>query len=303
MDACGQLDYFESPLPVKIGAKWYLTYVAYKDSPDISVINSKKDGAGQSCTIKGSYVDYVTSDSLFGPYNGPIRHLTLLAGDGDESVQQGICEYKGQRYLAYHLPYDSGLSDREGVKMTDSDTSTTPDHHRMVAVTKLDVLPDGTLRQIDPERDEGVGNPGVTHLVLDAFAPRREAAEFHVRLNAWEEKGLLGEYQMQMGDGGYLLFRKVDFGGGAATFHVEVSSEYAGARDSSLEIRLDNPAGELIGETKVELTEGRTNYQTLRVPVSANAKGIHDLYLIARGRGAAGQGRLFNITSFGFTKR
>jgi arabinoxylan arabinofuranohydrolase len=303
MDACGQLDYFESPLPVKIGAKWYLTYVAYKDSPDISVINSKKDGAGQSCTIKGSYVDYVTSDSLFGPYNGPIRHLTLLAGDGDESVQQGICEYKGQRYLAYHLPYDSGLSDREGVKMTDSDTSTTPDHHRMVAVTKLDVLPDGTLRQIDPGRDEGVGNPGVTHLVLDAFAPRREAAEFHVRLNAWEEKGLLGEYQMQMGDGGYLLFRKVDFGGGAATFHVEVSSEYAGARDSSLEIRLDNPAGELIGETKVELTEGRTNYQTLRVPVSANAKGIHDLYLIARGRGAAGQGRLFNITSFGFTKR
>jgi arabinoxylan arabinofuranohydrolase len=39
------------------------------------------------------------------------------------------------------------------------------------------------------------------------------------------------------------------------------------------------------------------------VPVSANAKGIHDLCLIARGRGAAGQRRLFNITSFGFTKR
>ena len=173
----------------------------------------------------------------------------------------------------------------------------------MVAVTKLDVLSDGTLRQIDPGRDEGAGTPGVTHLVLDAFAPRREAAEFHVRVNVSEEKGLSGEYQMQMGDGGYLLFRNVDFGGGAATFHVEVSSEYAGARDRSLEIRLDNPAGELIGETKVESTGGRTNYQMLTVPVSANAKGIHDLCLIARGRGAAGQTRLFNITSFGFTKR
>jgi hypothetical protein len=124
-----------------------------------------------------------------------------------------------------------------------------------------------------------------------------------VRVNVSEEKGLLGEYQMQMGDGGYLLFRNVDFGGGAATFHIEVSSEYAGARDSSLEIRLDNPAGELIGETKVEPTGGRTNYQTLKMPVSADAKGIHDLCLIARGHGAAAQTRLFNITSFGFTKR
>jgi hypothetical protein len=229
--------------------------------------------------------------------------LILSAGDADESTQQGICEYKGQRYLGYHIPYDSGLSDREGVKMTESDLSTTQDHHRMVAVTKLDLLPDGTLRQIDPGRDQGVGTPGVTHLLLDAFAPRREAAEFHVRVDVSEEKGLLGEYQMQMGDGGYLLFRNVDFRGGAATFHVEVSSEYAGARDTSLEIRLDNPAGELIGEAKVEPTGGRTNYRTLKVPVSPNAKGIHDLCLIARGHGAAGQTRLFNITSFGFTER
>jgi arabinoxylan arabinofuranohydrolase len=301
--ARGQQDYLESPLPVKIGAKWYLTYVAYNDSPDTSVTDSMKSEAEQSRTADERYLNYVTSDSLFGPYNGPIRHLILSAGAADESTQQGICEYKGQRYLGYHIPYDSGLSDREGLKMTESDLSTTQDHHRMVAVTKLDVLPDGTLRQIDPGRDEGVGTPGVTHLVLDAFAPRREAAEFHVRVNVSEEKGLLGEYQMQMGDGGYLLFRNVDFGSDASTFHVEVSSEYAGARDTSLEIRLDNPAGELIGMVKVEFTEGRTNYRTLSAPVSANAKGIHDLCLIARGRGAAGQRRLFNITSFGFTKR
>jgi arabinoxylan arabinofuranohydrolase len=302
-DACGQQDYLESPLPVKIGAKWYLTYVAYVDSPDTPVTDSKKPVDGQSCATNERYLNYVTSDSLFGPYNGPIRHLLLSAGDADESTQQGICEYKGQRYLAYHIPYDSGLSDKEGVNMTKSDVYSIQDHHRMIVVTKLDVLSDGTLRQIDPGRDEGAGTPGVTHLMLDAFAPRREAAEFHVRVNVSEEKGLSGEYQMQMGDGGDLLFRNVDFGSGAATFHVEVSSEYVGASDTSLEIRLDNPAGELIGEVKVEPTGGRTNYRTLTVPVSANAKGVHDLCLIARGHGIAGQTRLFNITSFGFTKR
>ena len=294
VDACGRLDYFESPMPVKIENKWYLTYVVYKDPASIAETRSHK---GQSCSPNGSYIDYVTSDSLFGPYKGPIRHLTVPAGDGDESVQQGICTYKGQRYLAYHIPYDSGRSDKEGVNTPDSD------HHRMVAVTKLEVLPDGGLQQIDPGRDEGVGTPGITHLVLDAYAPRREAAEFHVRLNAWEEKGLSGEYQLQMGDGGYLLFRNVDFADGAATFHVEVSSEYAESRDSILEIRLDNPAGELIGEAKIEPTGGRTNYRTVTIPVTANARGVHDLCLIARGHGTGGPGRLFNITSFGFTKR
>jgi arabinoxylan arabinofuranohydrolase len=303
VDACGRLDYFESPLPVKINNKWYLTYVSYKGLPGISATHSNKGRAEQACSPKGSYIDYVVSDSLFGPYRGPIRHLTLPAGDGDESVQQGVCTYKGQRYLAYHVPYDSGLSDKEGDDKPESYTSTKRDHHRMVAVTKLDVLPDGSLRQVDPGRDQGVGTPGVTRLILDAFAPRREAVEFHVRLNAWSEKGLSGEYQMQMGEGGYLLFRNVDFGKGAATFHVEVSSEYAGVQDSSLEVRLDNPAGELIGETKVEGTGGQTKYRTLSIPVSASAAGIHDLCLVARGHGTVGQGRLFNITSFGFTRR
>ena len=77
----------------------------------------------------------------------PLRYTNNLAGSKHRA------RHKGQRYLGYHIPYDSGLSDREGVKMTESDLSTTQDHHRMVAVTKLDLLPDGTLRQIDPGRD------------------------------------------------------------------------------------------------------------------------------------------------------
>ena len=103
--------------------------------------------------------------------------------------------------------------------------------------------------------------------------------------------------------GGDLLFHNVDSGSGAATFHIEFSSDYAGARHTSLEIRVDNPARELICEVKVEPTGCRTNYRTLTAPDSADAKGVHDPCLIARGHGAAGQTRLFNITSLWFTKR
>jgi arabinoxylan arabinofuranohydrolase len=286
-DACGNIDYFESPILFKAREKWYLTYVAYK-----------KD-KGPGCDPKGDYIDYVVSDSMFGPFNGPVRHLIYPTEDGDESVQQGICTYKGKTYIAYHVPYDNGAT---ASNVPESWNSTTHDHHRQVAVTLLTILPDGGLQPIYPGHDQGVGTPGVTHLTLDAFAPRREAVEFHVEMNAWGEKGLKGEYQMKMGDGGYLQYHDVDFGDGAATFHVEVSSENAALRNGLLEVRLDNPAGELIGEVKIADTGGRTNYRILTTNVLPSARGVHDLCLVARGEATTAQRRLFNITSFGFTR-
>ncbi len=290
-DACGSLDYFESPILFKTGKNWILTYVAYK--PD----------KGPDCVPKGSYVDYVVADNMFGPFNGPIRHLIYPAADGEESVQQGICSYKGKTYIAYHIPYDSGRPDSGNLKVPETWSSTATDHHRQVAVTALTILPDGSLQPIYPSRDQGVGTPGVTYLKLDAFAPRREAAEFHVRMNAWGERGLAGEYQMKMGDGGYLGFRNVDFEAGAGTFRVEASSENDTLKNGSLEIRLDNPAGELIGEVKIVSTGGRTQYRIFTTQVSRSAKGVHDLFLVARGQASVNQRRLFNLTSFGFARR
>jgi hypothetical protein len=62
-DACGRLDYLESPVIFEIGKKWYFTYVAYKEDK------------GPGCEPKGSYIDYTVADSMFGPFNGPIHHL------------------------------------------------------------------------------------------------------------------------------------------------------------------------------------------------------------------------------------
>jgi len=278
-DACGRLDYFESPVIFEIGKKWYFTYVAYKEDK------------GPGCEPKGSYVDYTVADSMFGPFDGPIHHLIYPFGDGDESIQQGVCSYKGKLFIAYHVPYDNGQFPG------------TEDHHRQVAVTTLTVLPDGTLQPIYPSRDQGVGTPGVSTLTLDAFAPRREAIEFHVRMNAWDEVGLKGEHQMMMGDGGYLQYNNVDFGEGAKSFHVEISSDNPTMRNGALEIHLDNPAGNLVGIILVESTGGRVSYRTLTTDVTSEARGIHNLCLVARGSAAPTEQRLFNVTSFGFTRR
>lgn len=276
-DACGNLGYFESPLLFKTGSKWYLTYVAYKDDK------------GPGCDAKGSYVEYAVSDSMFGPFDAPARNLIYPVAGGEESVQQGVCQYRGQWFLAYHLPY--------------YDVVPYGDHHRQVAVTSLTILPDGSLLPIHPEHDAGVGTAGVSRLTLDAFAPRREAAEFQIRANAEGEKGLSGEYQMKLKDGGYLQFHDVDFDRGAASFHMELSSENAALKDAVLELRLDNPAGRLVGSIKVESTGGKNAYRIVSGPVNASAIGIHDLCLVARGKGGDLQGHLFNITWFAFSKR
>ena len=276
-DACGNLGYFESPLLFKAGSKWYLTYIAYKDEK------------GPGCDEKGSYVEYAVSDSMFGPFDAPARNLVYPVGGGEESVQQGICEYRGQLILAYHVPY--------------GDVVPYGDHHRQVAITSLTILPDGSLLPIHPEHDPGVGTPGVTYLTLDAFAPRREAAEFQIRFNAEGEKGLSGEYQMKLKDGGYLRFHDVDFGAGAGAFRAELSSENTALKDAVLELRLDHPAGKLIGSIRAESTGGKNAYRIVSGAVGSAAIGVHDLCLVARGKGGDPQGHLFNITWFAFTRR
>ena len=271
-DSCGNLEYFESPLLFHAGPHWYFTYVAYKQNK------------GSGCDKKGSYVNYIIGDSMFGPFDGPVHHLVFPAGDGNESVQQGICSYKGQLYLAYHVPYENLANPR--------------DHHRQVSVTKLMIDSDGSLQAVYPDRDVGVGTPGVSRLTLDAFAPRREAAEFYALANVIGRKGISGEYQMKMGDGGYLLFRHMDFGHGASEFRAEIQSEDSNGGSNLLELHLDNPSGTLIG--KLEISNAVRQLTILSTPLSSEIDGVHDLYLVARGTATASDRRLFSLTWFAF---
>ncbi len=236
-------------------------------------------------------MEYATADNMFGPFDAPARHLVLPTAGGEESVQQGVCQYRGKWYLAYHLPYDY-------VAPYDDD------HHRQVAVTTFDFNPDGSLREVNPDRDHGAGTPGATSLLLDAFAPGREAAEFHLHTKAEAEPGLSGEYQMKMKDGGYMEYRRMDFGaGGAAEFNVEVSSEVNQLKEAKLEVRLDNPAGQLIASIPIAGGEGKTAYRVMSGKVTQGAAGVHDLCLVARGENGDAEGYLFNLTWFNIAKR
>ncbi|AEE97826.1 FIMAH domain-containing protein [Mahella australiensis] len=78
---------------------------------------------------------------------------------------------------------------------------------------------------------------------------------------------------------GWARYNDVDFQYGVLEFStsVAVSDGWAGGR---VEIRLDAPAGQLIGTMVVQSTGGFQNYQTQSISIEDTPTGVHDLYLV-----------------------
>jgi arabinoxylan arabinofuranohydrolase len=277
-NSCGGLEYFESPIMFKHNDLWYMTYIAFNSD----WVQQK----GPNCNFtktdpKGSYIQYCTSKSMFGPFNKNPKHWIYPGSGGIENNHQGVAQYKGKWYVGYHTPYQN--------------------IHRQACVTEFHFNDDGSLVPIYPDIDPGAGTPSVSILTLDAFANKREAEEFHARFNADDEIGVLRDYHFKMKNGGYLRFNNMDFGKGATGFKIEVSCENPELKDGIIEFRLDNPFGTKIGEAKVFFTKGKTDYIVLKGPVK-NANGIHDIFIVTHGSGGDNTGHLFNINWFTFTR-
>lgn len=78
--------------------------------------------------------------------------------------------------------------------------------------------------------------------------------------------------------GGYLVFRNLNFGGGAASFDARVAATNGG----SIELHLDSLTGELAGVCAVTNTGVVQTWTTQSCPVGG-VTGVHDLYLKCTG--------------------
>lgn len=123
----GGMEYFESPILFKRNGLWYLTYVAFSDR------NGKPSTNYPKSDPRGCYIQYCTSKSMFGPFNENPRHLIYPTSGGDLNDHQGVCQYQGNWYIAYHTSYEN--------------------IHRQVCVTRLNFNPDGSIVPIYPDRD------------------------------------------------------------------------------------------------------------------------------------------------------
>ena len=86
--------------------------------------------------------------------------------------------------------------------------------------------------------------------------------------------------------------RGVDLAKGAKKIEIIAAS----SNEGTVEVRLDNEVGEIIGILKIENTGGWQNWKTFKTKVK-KVKGVHDLFFIFRG-----EGELFNFDAWKFSK-
>jgi len=268
-------EYIEGPWIHKMQTKYYFTYMTYKDYEGKKNINFKESDP------YGPYIQYCVSENMFGPYKNP-KHWIYPLDSASCNVQHGVGVYKGKWYVAYHLPYQGK-------------------QHRQVAITHLKMNKNGNLQPIYPKEDNGIIPQDSTNLLLDAYAYKREAEEFHSRKDAYEERGTKQDFHFKIKDNGYLLFKNMDFGEGAKSLVISVSCENSKIKNARVEFRLDSLEGKIIGTADIGFTYWITYYKDYTGVIN-DATGVHDLYIVAKGENGDAYGRLFNINWFTFRK-
>ncbi len=96
-----------------------------------------------------------------------------------------------------------------------------------------------------------------------------------------------------------MRFDNMDFGKGAASFRIAIRGKSSRLKDGALQVRIDNPAGRLIGEARVGTAEDPTAEHVLNGAV-AIVDGIHTVFLIAHGSHGDSVGHLYGVDWFTF---
>ena len=82
--------------------------------------------------------------------------------------------------------------------------------------------------------------------------------------------------------GDWTKIQGVDFGYGAVKLEAEVASE---TDDAAIEVFLDDPtkASNYVGTLKVKNTGSQDDFQKISTDITAEVKGVHDVYFVFRG--------------------
>lgn len=181
----------------------------------------------------------------------------------------GIANFKGHDYFFYHtgkLPKGGGFG-------------------RSVAVEEFTWNADGTIPTITPT-DEGVKPIGT----LNPYK-RVEAETMAFSKGITTEECLAnGVYVTDTHNGDYIKLQAVDLGAGQMKNFT--CSAATGLRGGSIELRADSIGGKIIAELPITHTYGWEVFRTFSVPVKEKLSGVHDIYLVMKGRKGP---KLFNL--------
>lgn len=226
-------------------------------------------------------IAYMTSGSPKGPwtYQGSILknpgHFFGVSGNNHHAIFQ----FHDEWYIAYHAQTLSKAQD-------------IANGYRSTHLNRVYHQEDGTIKDIQADYE---GVPQVKRL---SPYNRVQAVTLGwcagVRIEPKVEGGERILADIHNGD--WIGLSLVDFGiKGAAAFSASVVSQKGG----SIELRLDDPTGKLIGELSVPVANETEEWTELKTLVSG-AEGLRNLYLLFRGEPDA---ELFKLVSWQFSEQ
>lgn len=214
-----------------------------------------------TCCPEG--IGYAMSDKPTGPwqYKGHImNHTPKTRGN-----HPGIIDYKGRSYV-FGLNYDI-------LRLQTAEHS----ERRSVSVAEISYNDDGTIKEVPYFKETTLKQTGL-------FNPyKRVEAEtmawgYGLKLTRNTDKGIS---VTNVDDGETLTLRGVDFGKkGAKAFFASTATDKT---DVTIEIRLDNAHGKLIGTLPVECSGTMNDYRLQSTSIKG-ARGVHDLVFVFRGK-------------------
>ena len=215
-----------------------------------------------TCCPEG--IGYAMSKSPLGPWKkcGTImNHTQKTRGN-----HPGIIEYKGHNYV-FGLTYD--------LLRKDTDLHA---ERRSVAVAEFEYAKDGTIPEIKYFDEHKITPVGT----LNPFG--RVEAETMANSDGVKTAKAdgVGIYVTDIHDGDFIKVANVDLGAGIKKFKARVASMY---RNGSIEIRIDDFTGRVIGNCQVDCTGGHLKWTTRECDIAPNISGIHDIYFIFHSTG------------------
>jgi arabinoxylan arabinofuranohydrolase len=224
-------------------------------------------------TWGGGDCSYSTSTSLLGPYTSK-GVICNQWRDSSGNLIAGAQQHPGIACFSGHWYFASAWG--------------APDNkRRRIFMEYLYFNADGTIKFITPDM-QGVVAPGLPFYKVEAENYDTMSGVQPETCGDTNQGYDLGS----IGNGGYAVYKNMNFASGANSFQARVASANNGG---TIEIRLDSLSGTLAGTCAVPGTGGWQTWATKSCSVSG-ASGMHSVFLKFTG----GSGYLLNLNWFTF---
>ncbi len=215
---------------------------------------------------EGFTIGYATSDSPMGQYTYQGK---IMDNIGNGTNHHSVVKYQDQWILFYHNWAVSGMR-----KL------------RSICADYMEFNENGTIQKVEPTL-RGIGYPTLRDTIqIDRYSTINGAQTAFV--TGGEPKGWM---VCEAANESYVTFNNIDFADGEAT--KIVARIASGQRFGNVEIRKDNPEGDLIAKIPFGHTGGWDSWINVECDIETKLTGLNDICIVFKSE--AGSTKSINL--------